>query len=272
MKPSITLLTIAIVLVWGFGCKPKTEQAGTATPTDSTTIKAESLDLVEQPDTTQAPMDSSLVEGSPAVEMDYAAWSELSGLTVDCGGTALDLSVPVNEIATRIEALKLDYDVEPFSDCSGIFHRVLDSMNRRCPQHEYPSPKKYRDSRSLGRWYQDQGAFVRISDPLNQSQYIKPGAVMFYGGRGANLDTMATEAFFKRGGINHVGVVVNVETDDKTGEITGYWLFHGQRPGKKASVTKYHKRKYPTRPNYPAYGNGSEQWIAVAPLIVDVKS
>jgi len=88
---------------------------------------------------------------------------------------------------------------------------------------------------------------------------------MFYGPRQANIDTLGVEALFNQGGINHVGVVVAVEKDDK-GVVTNYSLFHGQRPGKIASTTNYHNRK-PSRDTYPPYGNGTEQLVGMAPIL-----
>ena len=63
-----------------------------------------------------------------------------------------------------------------------------------------------------------------------------------------------------------MGVVTEVKKNEE-GLISSYSLFHGQRPGKLASTTNYHQRAYKNRPNYPPYGNGTEQWVAVAPLM-----
>ena len=183
-----------------------------------------------------------------------------------CEETQMNLAVPVKVIADNITADKLDYNVEPFSDCSGIFHRFLDSLELRCPSPAYPDPKQYRSSRELGLWYYKQGNLVLVKDPLNMHKYIQPGAVMFYGPRGVDVSTMTIDELTRPGGINHVGVIVEVKKDDE-GVITGYTLFHGQRPGKKASSTNYHKREYKNRSEYPPYGNGTEQWVAVAPII-----
>ncbi|MEM7513902.1 MAG: hypothetical protein AAF388_23445 [Bacteroidota bacterium] len=183
-----------------------------------------------------------------------------------CEETRINLAVPVKVIADNITAEKLDYNVEQFSDCSGIFHRFLDSLELRCPSPTYPNPKQYRSSRELGLWYYQQGKLVLVKDPLNMHEYIKPGAVMFYGPRGVDVSTMTIDELTRPGGINHVGVIVEVKKDDD-GVITGYTLFHGQRPGKKASSTNYHKREYKNRSEYPPYGNGTEQWVAVAPII-----
>lgn len=198
-------------------------------------------------------------------EKEMKKWASYDGLLSSCEGSKLNLAIPVNIIAANISKDSLQYNVEPFSDCSGVFLRFLDSLEIRCPKMDYPDPASYRDSRALARWYHETGKLIRVEEPLNMAQYIKPGSVMFYGGRGVENKELSLDDLFAHGGINHVGVVTEVE--EKGGEIVGYSLFHGQRPGKLASTTKYHKKEYRNRPNYPAYGNGTEQWVAVAPIV-----
>lgn len=193
-------------------------------------------------------------------------WGKFEGLMSSCQGSPLNLALPVNRIAVNISKDSLQYDVEPFSDCSGIFHRFLDSLEVRCPDKKYPNPEQYRSSRDLARWYHEKAKLIRVKDPLSMMKYIRPGSVMFYGGKGVANKEIKLEDLFEHGGINHVGVVTEVK-QNKEGVITGYSLFHGQRPGKLASTTNYHQRAYRNRPNYPAYGNGTEAWVAVAPLI-----
>lgn len=204
----------------------------------------------------------------PEPEVMTVSWDKGNALTANCGGGTLELTDPVRAIANNIADDSLMYDVKPFSDCSGIFHRFLDSLEVRCPDQSFPDPAQFRSSRGVGQWYQDQGKFVRINDPLNMGHLIKPGAVMFYASAQLDLNTAETAAFFKSGGIRHVGVITDVATDEN-GTVTGYTLFHGRTTGKLAASTNYHKRVYANRPNYPAYGNGSDQWIGVAPVIVD---
>ncbi|MCI4670600.1 MAG: hypothetical protein MRZ79_20870 [Bacteroidia bacterium] len=194
-------------------------------------------------------------------------WTKMSTVAITCGGSEFDLSVPLLEVANRIESQKLMYKSKPFTDCSGIFHRILDSMNRRCPEHDFPNPNTHRSSRSIGQWYNEKGNFIKITDPENEWDYIKPGAVMFYASKSVDPKTVETEALFQSGGIRHVGVVVDVEKDSN-GMVNKYTLFHGRTSGKIAAKTNYHERK-PSRSSYPAYGNGSDHWIGVAPIASD---
>ncbi|MEM6800476.1 MAG: hypothetical protein AAF696_03675 [Bacteroidota bacterium] len=193
-------------------------------------------------------------------------WEKLNGLMSSCQGGPLNLAIPVNMIAENISRDSLQYDVEAFSDCSGIFHRFLDSMEVRCPDKQYPDPEQYRSSRELAKWYHEEGRLISVENPLKMMQYIHPGTVMFYGGRGDISEDIKLEDLFEHGGISHVGVVTEVKQNEN-GIVTGYSLFHGQRPGKLASTTNYHQRAYRNRPNYPPYGNGTEAWVAVAPIV-----
>lgn len=183
-----------------------------------------------------------------------------------CNGQRIELAAPVREIAAHISADSVMYDRDNpknFADCSGIFHRLLDSMRVRCADVDLPG-KSARSSRDLARWFHRKGRLQLIRDPLAATAHLQPGAVLFYGGRGADATATPDVQTVTRG-INHVGIVVDVEKNE-AGEIINYGLFHGQWLGKTASVTRWHKRD-PSRVDYPPYGNGSEPWVAVATLL-----
>lgn len=182
-----------------------------------------------------------------------------------CDTRLPSLAPNILQIATHLTEQALDYNVEPFSDCSGIFHRVLDSLKLSCKEPAYPS-KEYRSSRDLARWYHERGTLNLVHDPIGMAEKIEPGAVLFYGGRGAEWGAeFSVTDITSAGGINHVGVVTAVQKD-ADGIVQSYHLFHGLRPGKTAQITTYHSRS-PSRDTYPAYGNGGEPWLAVAPIV-----
>jgi hypothetical protein len=191
----------------------------------------------------------------------------LKSYSFECEGEIIDLALPVREIARAIEKANLRYRVKPLTDCSGIFHRVLKIMKKRCPDFTYPPIEKYRSTRALARWYHEKGRLILVRDAIAYSGLIKPGAVMFFGQRYKTYKNFSAKDLFKRGsGINHIGLVVKVHYD-KTGNVSSYELLHGHgKTGRTpASVTKYHRR-LPTRATYPPYGNGTEQWVALAIL------
>ena len=275
MKRSIypTLCVSILSLVCLFSLSSCSQQSGENTGGDSSSTQtSQSATDTDMPSETPM-MDSTAADSANAAEatsnadIDMAAWASLEGLSINCGGGEINLAVPVNLVATRLESQNLAYNDKPFTDCSGIFHRVLDSLKRRCPTHDFPSPQTHRDSRSLGRWYHEKGQLVQITDPLKQDSYIKPGAVIFYAKPSVDPLTVDAETLFKQGGIRHVGVVTEVEKD-ASGTIVGYTLFHGRYYGKSAAKTNYHKRDT-GRANYPPFGNGKDHMIAVAPIASD---
>jgi hypothetical protein len=198
-----------------------------------------------------------------------AKLASLDAYSTQCGESLVDLAQPVKEIATNLEAQNFEYASSNLADCSGMFHRVLKNLKKKCPSHAYPKVNKYRDSRALAKWYQENKTLLLVNDALAQSDLIKPGAVLFYGYGGKNYQDFSAEDLFVRGtGINHVGVVVEV-TKNEQGEVESYRLFHGRNPKYTAGITDYHLRK-PTRDSYPPLGNGPEQWVAFAPIVKEI--
>jgi len=105
-----------------------------------------------------------------------------------------------------------------------------------------------------------------ITDPVSQSDLIKPGAVLFYGYGGKAYTQISAQDLFQRGtGINHVGIVTEVEKDAK-GKVMNYKLFHGRNPKYPAGITPYH-RLVPSRSGNPPLGNGTQPWVAFAPVV-----
>jgi len=187
-----------------------------------------------------------------------------------CGEQQINLQKPLIKIAKALSGLK--HDSSQLQDCSGIFHKVVRKFKREyCPNYDYPDVKNARETRKIAKWYHEQGELILVHDPLEKSPLIKPGAVMFYGyGGRQNQDFKAENLFIPKLGINHVGVVVSVVRDAKN-QVMRYKLFHGREPGKPSKVTDYHPRKQ-TRSYYPPFGNGKEQWVAIAPLVKQFKS
>jgi hypothetical protein len=200
---------------------------------------------------------------------DIASLKAMESYKTSCNTKITKLNVPVKSVAQELEAQRISYDPAKLADCSGIFHRFLEGFKDECPGHDLPTPQKNRDARALAKWYQEKGMLTLIYDEAAQQELIKPGAVLFYGYPGKKYKNFKAEELFVRGtGIDHVGVVVEVERDAK-GKIKNYHLFHGRNPRHPAGITKYHYFK-PGRDSYPPLGNGSQQWVAFAPLVEDI--
>ena len=191
--------------------------------------------------------------------------SKLSSYTLSCDGRTHYLDETIQDIATDLQAQKLYYNSKPFTDCSGIFHRVLREINKRCPNYQLPDAEQYRDTRELARWYHDQRELIVIEDPFTAADLIKPGAVLFFGYRDRKYKNIKATQLFGPAGIEHMGVVVDVQYD-KYQRVMSYGLFHGQTTGKIASITRFHQRN-PSRPNLPPFGNWNQQWVAFARIV-----
>lgn len=207
----------------------------------------------------------------PAGPFSLGRWSVLADLEryeANCTDQGLlDMKEPLRVFSDSIHQQKIMYKSIELSDCSGMFHRTLQWMSQKCAGYEIPDVQ-VRSSDGLARWYAGKGELIMIEDTEQMAELIKPGAVMFYGTDGERYQLPQDSARVVDGGIEHMGVVVDVERNDK-GEIINYHLFHGRRTGLPAAITgspiegRYNHVKK-EKPNHPMFGNGNQQWVAVA--------
>ncbi|NIN37022.1 MAG: hypothetical protein GTN46_12490 [Gammaproteobacteria bacterium] len=184
---------------------------------------------------------------------------------IRCRGNVIDVGNPLQQITAHLEAQAIPYNSIPLSDCSGMFHRVLLMLDSTCPGNNFPTYRQQRSTRQLAEWYHHRGNLVLVHDAMASSYLIKPGAVMFFGKRGKRYaDFNANDLFTRSRGIEHMGVVISVQ-EDKRGRVVSYRMFHGRKSGNIAKATT-HLRHYHSK-SYPAYGNGSQQWVAVARIV-----
>ena len=155
----------------------------------------------------------------------------------------------VASTARQLSSRRIAYRSQPMSDCSGMFHRVLQSLHSRCDDILGPTPEQARSSDAIARWYDAQGALHRVRTPEQADPWLVPGAILFYATPGARGDLAA---------IHHVGVVVDVVRDAQD-RVDSYRLFHGRQPGLTATITSHH-----TRDNRPVLGNGPDALVAIA--------
>lgn len=179
-----------------------------------------------------------------------------------------EFSLKLTLMAEQMEKDSLMYDNKNpsrFQDCSGIFHQIAKKVSGWCPSYRYPDPKIARDSRSLAGWYHQNNNLVIVEDPMESRKLIRPGSVMFFGGSGKKFQNMTIEqlsAPAPKGIVEHIGVVTEVSKDDN-GEVIGYVMMHGRRPGVTAQRSHYHKVQ-PPRFGYPILGNWEQQWIGIS--------
>lgn len=221
--------------------------------------------VVTKPPKKTSPTKDSDSVAPTLITTDWKRLAKRKNYLAYCDGTTLNLAQPVTTIAQALSGL--EYDSSKLQDCSGIFHQVVNQFQGEyCPNYNYPSVNLARHTRGIAEWYHRRGELILIDDPYEKSQLIKPGAVMFYGYQDKTYKNFTAEDLFVPGlGINHMGVVVKVIVDDQR-QVVNYHLFHGRRPGYPSQVTQFHRRQQ-RRANYPPFGNGREQWVAIAPLV-----
>ncbi|MDW3650606.1 MAG: hypothetical protein R8P61_26255 [Bacteroidia bacterium] len=193
--------------------------------------------------------------------------SNKDGLRVKQGAREINLSEPLNIIAHKITSDSLRYlGTTTLADPAGIMHRVIAELKKPAwfPNKEFPDSTEDREIGEIAKWYCERGQLVMIDDPLSASKYIKPGVLMFFGGKGEDLRDMSRTKLFRRRGLTQLGVVCSVEKDEQ-GNVISYGLFHAQRPGMIAKIT------YQSRDNeggdHLAYGYLNSQCLALAPII-----
>lgn len=160
-----------------------------------------------------------------------------------------------------IEERNILYNTEPLSDCSGMFLRLVNALREKCPNALFPDPDRERDSRAIAGWYAEHENLEIVVDPNLLGRKIRPGMVLFYGQQGRSYQKPTLDELRGENGIEHVGVVVGVEKDDR-GQVASYTLFHGRSAGKPAGRTTHTRQ--PSRGDLPPYGNGDQQIVAIA--------
>ena len=251
---------LAIAPFVGIG-KARRSPLASAAPTTQTSNDQAQATKSSTPSTSEASPSS-----IPTPIVTKTHWQ--SNQSFACFRDEATMSQFLTAFAEALEAQKLDYDnknPKRLQDCSGIFHRVAQKVQSECPEgFDYPSTGSARDSRSLAKWYHKKENLVLIYDPVAQRNLIQPGVVMFFGGSGKfyqNFDIKQLGANYPKGFVEHIGVVTEVKRN-AAGDITGYTMFHGRRPGKTAQRSYYHNIK-PPRLGYPPLGNWNQQWLAV---------
>lgn len=168
-----------------------------------------------------------------------------------CDDGLSDVPSVVASTARQLSARRIAYRSQPMSDCSGMFHRVLSTLEARCEDVLGPTPDEARSSNAIARWYDAHDELVRVSTPEQADPFLVAGAIVFFAPPSArNAHDLSR--------IHHVGVVVDVQRDPE-GRVQSYRIFHGRQPGLPAAITAHH-----TRTNRPALGNGPDALVAIA--------
>lgn len=185
-------------------------------------------------------------------------------------------------VTENIEAKKYPYRADLGQDCSGIFHKIKDSVDlwtqSQCEDSNFvfPDYDSTRSSRAIADWYYEKGNLTLVEDPMKVRNQIVPGSVMFYSKPGKTYTNLNIEKLTGKsnnyspasGAIMHIGVVVDV-TKDEEGNVVQYTLMHGRNERHPASRTDYHKEVQSKNQTLPKFGNWSQQWVAIASVVTE---
>ena len=173
--------------------------------------------------------------------------------------------------AEALDQAQIMYNSEPLSDCSGMFFRMIKTLQEKCPDFDYPKMNQARSSRQLAAYYHKKGKLTIIKNDEEASQYLQPGYALFFGRNGKKYTRFDID-FLTSGstGIQHMGLLLEVETEN--GVVQTYKMFHGRSSGKAAKITEHFRQyKYDDDNKYPPYGNWGQQLVAVAKILPDAE-
>ncbi len=273
------ILSLCLFTSCSGGSQETAAKVAEATPT--TTVANET------PAEPEAPADTTAAEPSPAETTETSpATTPSTGGSNGLGAHEVDeerLAIVLDNIAAELEAQNLAYISSKGQDCSGIYHKIKDLIQKRISalgdksKYIYPEYAKDRNTRQVAHWYHKHNNLHIVKDAMAERNLIRPGSVMFYGRTEekfnnpsieilSNADVFQHDGAAGKGKIYHVGVVTNVEKDEN-GNVVRYTLMHGRNSKHNASRTDgnwdgpggYGKAfaKFP-------FGNWNQQWVAVA--------
>lgn len=177
----------------------------------------------------------------------------------------------LKEKAEAIDQAQIMYNTEALSDCSGMFFRMIQALQEKCPNFDYPRMNQARSSRQLAAYYHKRGKLTIIKDDKEASQYLQPGYALFFGRNGETYTRFDID-FLTSGttGIQHMGLLLEVETENDI--VQTYKMFHGRSAGKTAKITTHFRNyKYDDDDKYPPYGNWGQQLVAVARILPEAE-
>lgn len=182
----------------------------------------------------------------------------------------------LSSIAQNLEDKKLEYRSDLLQDCSGIFHQMKDSLQKRLPalaeglEYQYPSSKSVRNTRQIADWFYKNKNLLIVEDAMASRNSIRPGAVMFYGKsnktfKNIDIDMLTDRAnnYTSNGAIMHIAVVTSVTTDEEN-NVIDYTIMHGRNPRNHASRTGSKAVQSTRTKGLPPFGNWSQQLVAIA--------
>ncbi|RMG55845.1 MAG: hypothetical protein D6722_27300 [Bacteroidetes bacterium] len=246
--------------------------------------------VVEQPAVTDTtPADTVAAEPEPEPEPAPTPAPTGGGLrphAVQDGSLATLLET----VARNMEAQKLAYVSSLGQDCSGIYHKLKDSVKLHIPafrdpaRFTFPEYASVRSSRHIAYWYHEHDNLYIVRDGKAAMNMVKPGCVMFFGRTDEQYNNITIDLLtnpngnFVHDGINgkimHIAVVTSVEKDEN-GNVVEYTMMHGRNtryPASRSSgncdcPSKGLDKQFGKFP----FGNWNQQWVAMANIETPVE-
>jgi hypothetical protein len=191
------------------------------------------------------------------------------------------LGIILDLISQDLEAQELEYISSKGQDCSGIYHKIKDLVQKKMSvlgdktKFHYPSFTEDRNSRQIAQWYYDHNNFHIVQNAIADRNLITPGTVVFFGRTeekysNITIDLLTNPGKFVHDGTNgkimHIAVVTKVEKDD-AGNVVKYDMMHGRNSRNFASRTTAnydgpggYGKAYAKFP----FGNWNQQLVALA--------
>ncbi|MEM9848449.1 MAG: hypothetical protein AAF847_11205 [Bacteroidota bacterium] len=179
-----------------------------------------------------------------------------------------DIQQALQAISANVEADKVMYDgknPKNLADCSGIFHRMIDSVQTRFPalgEDDFPPVNVARGSRQIVKWYNDNGNLTIVDDALAVRDDIRPGTVVFFASKQDPSEKLTIEKL--QNIVYHIAIVTSLE-EDENGALTSYRMMHGRTEGKLASRTQ--SASVDDEKGRPPLGNDYSQLVAIADFL-----
>ncbi|MEM1324264.1 MAG: hypothetical protein AAGG75_28655 [Bacteroidota bacterium] len=295
MKNSTLQTLIAFVIALAVGFFIGKSFSSSASPADTTAKKVaqlteESEDKEEAtvPEASEATTAPDSTEQKPITEVPKVEPKPAPPLTsnsgiilppVNTGISDKRISEVLTSISKNMQDQKLAYNKKIGQDCSGIYHRLKDSLKVQLPslqaaEYHYPLFSKDRSSRQIADWYYENGNLLIIEDAVASKNSIRPGSVLFFGQsekrfKNITIDRLTDRKnnYTQNGIIEHVAVVTSIRTD-KEGNLKDYMMMHARYPGgPHASLSGSQEIQSTNTPDLPPFGHWEQQLVAVANIV-----
>jgi hypothetical protein len=285
-KPSLPILILFVLSIGLSSCGGSTSKAAEAsndvaaavTPTPKAEPVEEDTTAVEEPTATAGT--------EPAPDMPDATdtsnnANKSDGQMAERTVNEERLGIILDLISQDLEAQELEYISSKGQDCSGIYHKIKDLVQKKMSvlgdktKFHYPSFTADRNSRQIAQWYYDHNNFHIVQNAIADRNLITPGTVVFFGRTeekysNITIDLLTNPGKFVHDGTNgkimHIAIVTKVEKDD-AGNVIKYDMMHGRNSRNFASRTTAnydgpggYGKAYAKFP----FGNWNQQLVALA--------